>query len=67
MIRKAGGVMGYSELLFYGGLLLMAAALALGFLALIVLKIQASRLHRTLNREYGPQSGKPSVPGNLDG
>ena len=54
-------------LLFYGGLLLMAAALALGFLALIVLKIQASRLRRTLNREYGPQSGKPSVPGNLDG
>lgn len=59
--------MEFNELLFYGGLLLMAAAVVLGLLALIVLKIQAGRLRRTLDREYGPQSGKPSVPGNLDG
>lgn len=58
--------MGYSELLFYGGLLLMAAALILGLVALIVLKMQAGRLRRTLDREYGPQNKKPSVPGSLD-
>ena len=42
-----------SELLFYGGIALMIAAVVLSILCVVVFRITGRRLHKKLEQEYG--------------
>lgn len=46
------------ELLFYGGIAAMAAAVLGGVIALVIFRLRAARLKRLLDMEYGEQEKK---------
>ena len=46
------------ELLFYGGIAAMAAAVVCGIVAFVIFRLRAARLKRMLDVEYGEQDRK---------
>ena len=43
------------QILFYGGIVAMALAVALGVIALVCWKTRASKLRRSFDEEYGEE------------
>ena len=47
--------MNSSQMIFYGGVLIMCAGVLFGLCSLIILRITGTKIRRQLDQEYGPK------------
>ncbi len=48
-----GGIMIQSQVLFYGGLIVMGASVVLALVSLLIFRITGKRIKKKLEQEYG--------------
>jgi hypothetical protein len=52
---------GIDEMIFYGGIAVMAAAFVLGMISMLLLKVKKIKLDAKLDAEYGKEIGNSTI------